>query len=127
MQSEIINYNYYSSEKIGTNFKWPKIFCDFVKDAAEIDAWWFIGFRGEYADLCFEVINDKVDEGVVLVPFAKCGNTDSIACFDGMDVSGDPKIFFYDNEETLSNVDWNARYKLSGFEEWLSSVNSKEI
>lgn len=41
-----------------------------------------------------------------------------LACFDGDDKSGNPKVYFHDYAKPKA-VDWRGRFSLSNFSEWL--------
>ena len=61
-----------------------------------------------------------------LIPFAILDDSNGIfndgyvvlACFDGDDRSGDPKVYFHDYANP-KQVDWSNRYFLTNFTEWL--------
>jgi hypothetical protein len=61
-----------------------------------------------------------------LVPFAILSDQSGflnggfvvLACFDGDDRSGNPKVYFHDYSNP-KRVDWPERYSLANFSEWL--------
>lgn len=42
-----------------------------------------------------------------------------LACFDGNDHSGNPKVYFHDYGYDEQYPDWDKRYHLNNFDEWL--------
>jgi hypothetical protein len=57
-----------------------------------------------------------------LVPFAKTGASDDVACFDGTDTSGDPKVLLI---HTFCSPGWEDRGSVDNFDEWLKAVEEK--
>lgn len=57
----------------------------------------------------------------LLIPFARFEDSANgdLACFDGDDKSGNPKIYFhvYGYQKTIPS--WDKRYHLENFSEWL--------
>jgi len=62
-----------------------------------------------------------------LIPFAVASDQSGIfndgyvvlACFDGNDHSGNPKVYFHDYGYNEQYPDWDKRYHLNNFDEWL--------
>lgn len=67
------------------------------------------------------------DENRPLIPFAIINDESGLyndgyvvlACFDGTDLSGDPKVYFHDYSSTKKNIPWEERYFLNNFDDWL--------
>lgn len=67
-----------------------------------------------------------------LIPFAMTNDLSGLfndgyvilACFDGNDYSGDPKVYFHDYGYLGTIPSWENRYFLKNFDEWL--VKAKE-
>jgi hypothetical protein len=51
-----------------------------------------------------------------LVPFAKDGGSDDVACFDSADTSGNPKVLCI---HSFCSPGWEYRGEASSFAEWL--------
>lgn len=52
-----------------------------------------------------------------LVPFAKLEDTDDLACFDGFDGSGEPKVLYI---HAFASVGWEGRGEELDFNGWLT-------
>ena len=50
------------------------------------------------------------------VPFAHWYCSDDIACFDGADTSGNPKVYFV---HAFASSGWEDRGDVDNFDEWL--------
>lgn len=111
---------FYDENLLPKGFSYPERYIQSIVKRENVSPWWYVSENPEYAELCFNVINAKLDLGRVLIPFAKCDDGGDVACFDGTDLSGDPKVYFYTGEKTLVSVDWGKRYSLANFVEWLS-------
>ncbi|MEK9495064.1 hypothetical protein V2H77_01015 [Photorhabdus sp. P32] len=62
-----------------------------------------------------------------LIPFAMVNDQSGfyndgyiiLACFDGHDLNGDPKIYLHDYSNISKEISWNERYYLENFSAWL--------
>lgn len=114
---------FYDKSSLPVDFVYPQEYVRFVEgDTSGLSPWWLTGNSPEFAELCFNVINEKLDGEKILVPFAKDDDSGDIACFDGDDASGNPKIYFDTGQESMTSIDWEKRYYLSDFVEWLRMV-----
>lgn len=103
-------------------FRFPKAYLEIMngRHLPQLDPWWFLNEEPEKAKLLFRIINVDRQSSRLLVPFAKIDDeTGDVACFDGEDISGDPKVFFSTGTGSLKEVDWEKRYHLANFEAWL--------
>jgi len=83
-------------------------------------SWWLIAKDPVYADLCLQVIQDK-GGSKPLVPFAKDDESGDLACFDGADTTGEPRVYFDTGEADYGGINWETRYSQS-FAEWLAEA-----
>ena len=108
-------------------FRFPKNYVELAQGQAfpDLDPWTFLfldmpsslNYYGamlqRYPDkpiIPFAIANDETgfwNDGYVI-----------LACFDGDDRGGDPKVYFHDYGSP-ENVDWADRYSLLNFSEWL--------
>jgi hypothetical protein len=69
-----------------------------------------------------------------LIPFAMASDPSGyyndgyvvLACFDGSDKSGDPRIYFHDYANT-KRVDWPERYSMNNFAEWMVDIRTESL
>lgn len=104
-------FDLYPPEKLPPLFRYPD---QFVQTAATMAPnhfypWWFIQASTTAGQLSFEL---RQSDGRNLIPFAKTDEFDDIACFDGDDPSGNPRILI--KSSTPDRV-----YGYSDFKEWL--------
>ncbi len=103
-------------------FLFPKAYLEFTQSGfPDLTPWWFVVEEPEKAKMFYQIINEYKRSKKLLIPFAKIDDsTGDIACFDGEDTTGNPKIFFsVGSENSMSNVDWGKRYFLEDFSAWL--------
>ncbi len=94
---------------------------------SNIEPWWFLAEEPAKAALFFRILNVDLGATKCLLPFAR--NEDEsgdLACFDADDFSGNPKVYFWAGEKSLREVDWDSRYHLADFADWLRSVSHGE-
>lgn len=120
------NY-FYTKVLLPDGFRYPLEYIDLVHkgELQSLSPWWFLGKKPEFAELCFNVINEKLGGEKILVPFAKTDDDGDIACFDGNDTSGSPRIYFDTGEENMRGVNWDERYSIDSFSNWLEMVLSE--
>lgn len=111
----------FSPEELPPAFRYPQAFLDLVAaPAPELPGeWWLIGKNPDFARFCLATIQGK--GGKLLIPFAKDDDSGDIACFDGEDTSGSPRVYFDTGEEDYAGIDWSSRFSQS-FEDWLASI-----
>ncbi len=59
-----------------------------------------------------------------LIPFARYDGTDDVACFDGNDHSGDPKIYIV---HFFASAGWEDRGSYLNFESWLEAAKKESL
>ncbi|GKX61435.1 hypothetical protein SOASR032_00040 [Pragia fontium] len=68
-----------------------------------------------------------------LIPFAIANDQSGLfndgyvilACFDGSDRSGDPRVYFHDYGYRGEDPAWDKRYNLDNFSAWLESAKEE--
>lgn len=118
----------YDQPILPKNFLFPDSYIELAKKGLFIDLEpWVLLYNDRatslrYYDLMLLKYQDKC-----LIPFAIASDLSGffndgyvvLACFDGDDLSGDPKIYFHDYGHTGSTPSWKNRYQLKNFDEWL--------
>ena len=118
---------FYDSPILPSGFSFPKSYLQLAQwhDFSDLEPWNFLFLNLpkslSYYGSMLEKYPDKP-----LVPFAFIDDQSGfyndgyivLACFDGDDQSGDPKIYFHDYSNP-KRVDWPDRYSLANFTEWL--------
>ncbi|OCG42894.1 SMI1/KNR4 family protein [Gilliamella sp. Bif1-4] len=113
----------YSKEELPEGFKYPLSFLEIVskKDVLDLEPWWFLYEFEDFArHWLFEV--KKQYPTRKLIPFAKTSNNDDIVCFDGSDISGNPKVYFV---HTFATPGWEDRGSVYSFDEWLKQAKEE--
>jgi hypothetical protein len=113
----------YSKEELPEGFKYPLSFLEIVsrKDVLDLEPWWFLYEFEDFArQWLFEI--KKQYPTRELIPFAKASNNDDIVCFDGSDISGDPKVYLI---HTFASPGWEDRGSFYNFDEWLKQVKEE--
>lgn len=80
----------------------------------DIDLWWFFCSSDNYIDYWCEEIK-KLYPDRLLIPFANWRYSDDIVCFDGSDISGDPKVYYI---HAFASPGWEERGSVANFNEW---------
>lgn len=109
-------------EQLPPGFRYPQAFVALCQDpkSLESSSWWLLGQEPEFAQFCLKLVRAK-GGSKVLIPFAKDDESGDLACFDGADTTGSPRVYFDTGEESYAGIDWNSRYSQS-FAEWLDEV-----
>lgn len=73
----------------------PVEFMNFAQSAERLDLkpWWLMCDFPSFADFWIGQLKKQYPDRV-LVPFAKLEDTDDLACFDGADLSTDPRVVY---------------------------------
>lgn len=71
--------------------------------------YWFCRFARDYPER-------------VLIPFAKFGVDEDLACFDGTDISGDPVVHLV---HAGASPGWEDRGKVANFDAWIELAKEK--
>lgn len=122
--SNIFLYNF---PILPNGFVFPKTYIDLImnNNIIEIEPWSFLcrdkGMSLSYYGSMLIKYKDHP-----LVPFAIADDQSGffndgyiiLACFDGKDTSGDPKVYFHDYGYRGEEPSWENRYHLDNFSTW---------
>ncbi|ETS32502.1 hypothetical protein BB987_10835 [Photorhabdus temperata] len=119
----------YDSPILPVGFKFPKkyILLATQNSIINIEPWTFL-----YGDMATSLsyygamLNKYKDK--TLIPFAIASDPSGLyndgyvvlACFDGDDISGDPKVYFHDYGCRSQDINWDQRYNLENFSAWFN-------
>lgn len=109
----------YEACALPTGFKFPKSYLDLVANGLpDIEPWWWLA---PYKDLAifWTATLRKQFPSRTLVPFAKHGGSDDVACFDGSDISHNPKVLYI---HSFCSPGWEHRGEARNFAEWLQNT-----
>jgi len=103
-------------------FKYPETYLKYVDKYVQSDIypWRFIGETQTEISFYLELLRKEYPDKT-LIPFARLEDSANgdLACFDGDDYSGDPKIYFHVFCYQGEVPPWDKRYCLDSFSEWL--------
>ncbi|KDD67535.1 hypothetical protein ABH912_000105 [Pseudomonas sp. BT76 TE3572] len=102
------------------NFTYPKEFINTISTTPPIDIepWWFIVFEEGDVNSWYDTLK-KLYPKRELIPFAKFNANDDIACFDGDDNSGNPKVLII---HAYASEGWEHHGSYNNFSEWLTKA-----
>jgi len=100
-----------------SGFSFPDSFIKYVSavELDDIESWWFFCCAQHYVDFWCEKIRKLYPERK-LIPFANWRYSDDIACFDGEDISGDPKGY---HVHAFASAGWEDRGYPDNFTGWM--------
>lgn len=109
-----ISFTLYDPASLPADFRYPRELHEIAagRVVASVEPWWFVDAASKAGTLLFSVRNH---DGRNLVPFAKM--EDDIACFDGDDRSGDPRVVAL----VLDNS--GREYGFANFSAWLAAAS----
>jgi hypothetical protein len=109
-------FNLYRSDLLPDGFVYPEELQMFAQtgEYPAIYPWWFVDALSEAGQLFYQL---RQHDGRNLVPFAKVDDgRGDIACFDGDDLSGNPRI-------AMLILDGSGRhYSYRDFDAWLGAA-----
>lgn len=116
MTSRAITYHNY----LYSGFAFPESFINYVskENLEDIDPWWLLCHTQSSVDFWCQKVKELYPERK-LIPFANWLYSDDIACFDGADISGDPKVYYV---HAFASAGWEDRGYVANFDEWLKSA-----
>lgn len=109
-----VTYEFFINSKIlPKDFKYPSSYIDLVnKELPDIDPWGCFDYMLEHR---YKWINKRYPDRT-LVPFTRRYDNDDVACFDGTDTSGDPRVIIIHD---WASPGWENRGEFENFLEWL--------
>ena len=107
----------YTEDELPEKFKYPSSYIEIMSMDVipDIEPWSFICEFKESSAFWMREVKGKYPTRR-LVPFAKVNYSDDIACFDGADTSGEPKVYYV---HTFASSGWEDRGYTDNFTEWL--------
>ncbi|MGC0876963.1 SMI1/KNR4 family protein [Pantoea agglomerans] len=107
----------YAKTDLPDDFKYPDAYIDIMslEVIPDLEPWSFICEFKESASFWMSEMKKQYPTRK-LVPFAKLNYSDDIACFDGEDISGDPKVYYV---HAFASAGWEDRGYTESFAEWL--------
>ena len=106
------------------HFKFPKGYLDLVETGLpDVEPWWWLAPHKDSAIYWAATLREQFPSRI-LVPFAKHGGSDDVACFDGADLSGDPKVL---RIHAFCAPGWEHRGETTSFSEWLKIAEVEAI
>jgi hypothetical protein len=115
-----MNFVTLSPERLPKGFRFPKALYDFCSANPPIDLYpWYVFDDQAIVDTWHDIVREWYPTRN-LIPFARNDILgDDIACFDGDDASGEPKVYFL---HTFASAGWEDRGEVAGFAEWVKHV-----
>lgn len=111
-----------SPEALPAGFRYPETYLRMAREdqLPDLLPWTFLGKKPDSVEFYIKAMRHMHSQHA-LVPFARFEDSANgdLACFDGADQSGDPKIYFYVYESQKPLPPWEERYHLKDFVEWL--------
>ena len=107
----------YTEGELPEKFKYPSSYIEIMSMdiIPDIEPWSFICEFKESSVFWMGEVKEKYPTRR-LVPFAKVNYSDDIACFDGADTSGEPKVYYI---HAFASAGWEDRGYTDNFAEWL--------
>ncbi len=107
----------YGEESLPQGFRFPQKYLEAASEGAGglPDPWWFLGEpQDDTLEFWLRTLRKQYPTRA-LIPFAKYGPYDDIACFDFSDLSGDPKVNIV---HSFASPGWEDRGSFASYEEW---------
>lgn len=112
----IDKFDVFENKLLPSEFRYPFEYLKLSKGSADLDIypWWFIDANTKAGELSYKV---RGFDGRNLIPFAKVDDgRNNIACFDGDDLSGNPKVHMLIIDGDVES------YSFSDFSGWLEQA-----
>ncbi|MDY7574619.1 hypothetical protein [Actimicrobium sp. CCI2.3] len=104
--------------------KIPQSFLDLITTGLpDIEPWWWLVHHSEALIYWSETLRNHFPSRS-LIPFAKDGGSDDIACFDGFDISKNPKVLVI---HSFCSPGLELRDEADSFLEWLQKKEKEAI
>jgi hypothetical protein len=110
----------FGPELLPRNFRYPANFLTAVKENSlpEVEPWWFLCIHESNARFWLTTLRSQFPDRD-LVPFAKLEDSDDLACFDGADTSGAPRVFYI---HAYTSPGHEGRGEVPTYEAWLADA-----
>ncbi|HEV2614881.1 MAG TPA: SMI1/KNR4 family protein [Gammaproteobacteria bacterium] len=122
---KILKYEYFISKKLlPKDFIYPSVYIEFVSQDKpydmDVEPWHFFCSHLDYR---FEGLKKRYPDKI-LIPFARRGDNDDVACFDGSQKSDDPKVLIIHDFATNG---WENRGECENFPAWLKMAEAESL
>lgn len=117
-----IEYKYFlNADNLPEGFIYPNTYSNLVltKDI-RIEPWHFY-YSEKTLKFHYNGLKERYPDRT-LVPFARRGDNDDVACFDGTDISGDPRVIIIHD---WASPGWENRGEFKNFLEWLECAKQE--
>ncbi len=117
-------YYLFEEQILPDGFIFPQSYLDLLESGLpDIEPWWWLSPHKDSASFWLNTMREQFPERM-LIPFAKDGSSDDIACFDGKDISGSPKILWI---HAFCEPGWEHRGTTDTFIEWLEEMKKISV
>ena len=114
---EEMDHYFLTENDLPKNFVYPESFVKYIKYDTEVkELEPYILFRNKDDTQTFNGVVKEQYPSRVLVPFGKDNYSDDVFCFDGTDISGNPKVYIV---HTYASPGWEDRGYVEDFNAWL--------
>jgi len=124
----------YNTPILPNGFIFPQSYINTIKvsNIVEVEPWSFLCKNMGMSLSYYGSLLIKYEDHP-LIPFAIANDQSGLfndgyiilACFDGNDKSGDPKVYFHDYGYSGEIPIWDKRYYLDNFSAWLESAKEE--
>lgn len=107
----------FEEQSLPAGFKLPESYLQVLSqpELPDLEPWWLLTEDKKLALLWADTLR-RLYPVRSLLPFAKRDGSDDLACFDGSDTTGDPKVFYV---HAYASSGWEHAGEVASFEEWL--------
>jgi hypothetical protein len=115
---EEMMYYFLTKQVLPKGFIYPESFIKYIKYDTEVkELEPYILFRSKDRTQTFNRVVKEQYPSRTLVPFGKDNNSDDVFCFDGTDISGNPKVYIV---HTYASPGWEDKGYVEDFTAWLT-------
>jgi hypothetical protein len=113
-------YEFFLSENsLPNQFRYPETYIKFIsKEFPNLDPWHFFYSKLQYR---YDGLKQRYPQRIV-VPFARRGDNDDIACFEASEPSDDPNVIIIHD---FASEGWENRGKLENFLAWVKLAKAE--
>jgi hypothetical protein len=117
-----VSFYLFESDLLPNGFRYPESFSKLIESGQlpKLEPWWFLGIHEETAKYWLNALSQQYPTRS-LVPYAKMEDSDDLACFDGLDGSGDPVVHLV---HAFASPGWENRGAHKNFNEWMSDAGN---
>lgn len=124
------------------NFRFPNSYLKIVDNNEDIDSLpWELLYKNYDLLLNYYTSMQEIYTNHSLIPFARACDLSGyfndgyvvLACFDGEDNTGNPKVYFHDYGQNSwglcedRDISWEERYFIANFDEWIKLAKNESI